>query len=622
MADPSAPSGGGFDWGQLLSMLGMGGLSALAAGQSHAGQVNMTNTTSPYGPSTQPRQDIMAGIMNYLNTAMPQGWDQPGGGAPGAAGTFGGYQNPAGAPGGAGGGGGGGGGGSGAGGPNAGFAGQSGPTQQSIAALLARGQAGDPMQGPALGFINQYLSGQDPNAYRAQTFQGLQGMAAGQGNQNLSQFIAQLQAGNNPFGGKALAGPQIQMGGMPAGGGFAAPVSGAAFAAPVGAADYIKQILSGTGNLGSLFTQDNPAHQAMLDATTRDLQRQYATQTVPGVNQAAQGAGLFGSTMYQDALSKSAGQYSESLGGMVGKLNYDQYNQNLQDRLQALHEGAAMDTSAMSNQAQLAAAQISGSASAGAAYYSTNAQLAIEQARLNQQAQLAGLSALAGGIGQQGQMQESGFTGMGNQANAYGGEQLGALGETPAISNMDIAGLQAAGQLSLGSDQARNSYIQSQLQNRAAMAGISLGRSQLGFAQQQYWNPLNQMGLASNVLEGLTNPFSSTNQQGYNYGGSQPPNPLQQGIAGALAGAGMGGQNGSIDLGKLWNSLFGGDPNATGGGPMVTDPNAPGFIGPPAPDPGYFDPGAGSGGQYGQPIIDPGTGGGDGGSGGSGYTGI
>lgn len=553
--------GGGFNWQSLLKGGGslLGGLAGYFGAQQNnatAGHVNLTTGSNPWGPSDPYRQTEMQLALALLGQGPVSSvmGSQGGSGAPGSTNDARPTQIPTqqggGAHGGAGGGGGGG--------AHApGYTGTTDTTQTLIQQLMNRANQGSSLYAPANQFVTGLLQGQDNNAYRQGAYSTYQGLSQGEAaDPALQRFEDMLFAGQMP-GSPQGGGGQPTFYGASTGstggayGGGGAPVTG-----PVDAASYIKNILG-----GQYLTQGNPFQQAMDDAATREMQRVYANQTVPGINAQYSGAGMYGSTLYEDQMQRANQDYAKQIGDTVGGLNYQNYNARMQDMMQALGYGTQLDQTAMNNAAQLQAARIG----AGASSASVNAQIQNQQA-------LARLSALQGAIGQGIDLRQMGAGGMGQIGSDYGANQTAAMNAVPNISGLDLRDLQAAGDLSLGSQNSANQYKVGMGQVGVGYANARLGRDELNFQKQQYQNqlPWSQLGQYGSLINAASGGYGTQTQTGTDYRNNGLVNVYGQAAAGAIGGG--------FTMSDLLG-MFGGGGSPGGGSTGVgSDPLSGGFF--------------------------------------------
>lgn len=554
-------------WGALIGGVVAGAGSYLSAqkansgrvtlgGTGHAGDVNVVNEQTPWGPSTDYRGFMMQHGLDLLKGYGPT--DQ------GNGGPF--QYTPPAADAGAGGGGGGGRGGGGGGGRsgafqpgarfggdasgNTDFSGVSNMTNRVQGDLSRRAEAGSAYYKPVQDYTTALLNGEDPNAYRSGAYQNLQDFS----DPDLRRFEDMLFAGQTP-GSPGAGGPatsSLQAGGGFGGGNYQQP------AGPVDVAGYANKMLSGS------YDPNNPALAGMRDAATRQIKRDFYEKEIPGVTNAAQANGLYGSSTYANALAQTSGRFATSLGDTISQMQYQDYQSYLNQVNQALQAGTSLDVAAGNNAAEVASSANSASASYQSAL-ANNAQRDRE----------ARLSALQSAIAQGGSEKQFVAAGLAGIGDSYSRDQQGAMGAVPELSGLDIRDLSAAGAMSQQSDQqrlgARNQDFtratseRGQDWQRAAeergqdtqrgiagmQAGVArsqlqLARDQFNFQQAQYehqspWTDLMQF---SDVINSASAGYGSTRQYGYDNRSASPTvgqaNPWAQAISGGIGGAYVG----------------------------------------------------------------------------------
>jgi hypothetical protein len=116
---------------------------------------------------------------------------------------------------------------------------------------------------------------------------------------------------------------------------------------------------------------------------------------------------------------------------------------------------------------------------------------------------------------------------------------------------MGQAGWLNAGGLSLGSDQARNTWQGNENQLRGTLAGASVGRANVNLGRQQLafdrerWShdvPLTDIARYQGIVSAAYDPFSSQRDLGYDRRSQSPTyvSPAGQALSGAAAGYYLG----------------------------------------------------------------------------------
>lgn len=515
-------------WVGMLAGAAGSYLSAREAnrGASGGGTVDLTTTNNPWGPSAPYRQFMMDAGGNALGMPRqtgpngqpmagtyrpagladspyytPGGTFQPGGGAVAGAATPGGPRPR-------------GGGGGGRGVPADGFQGQSDLTGGILGSLGARAQAGHPLYDPANQFTQDLLEGGQPNQYFDPTFDRFSDL---ENDPYLQMYMDRMFAGDLPGAGGGGGGGWggTQMGGGGGGGGVGAGEL-------TGAAGSIRDIVG-----GKYLDEGNPYRQRVQDASTRDIQRAFQEGVIPGINSEFAGSGMFGSSMYTDALGKAGGEYATSLADSIGGLNYADYNSRMEDVMTALGYGTSYDTAALDR----AERSSSAAGAAGASRY--NADL---------QAQLARSGLLLDAIQGHGALRQAGASGMGGLADMYGSGQLAALGMVPELSGLDIRDMGTAADLSISSDRAMNEFRADRGRERVGMAGINSSNrnanNALAWQREQFYDPLMRLGMFGDLVNSASGPYGYQTEIGTDRRSQSPSrvSPFGQAISGGMAG--------------------------------------------------------------------------------------
>lgn len=489
-----------------------------------AGQVDITHTADPGLGSAGARTDIYSRARDLAvnPTQTFDQWNQArGGGGAGGGGAAGG-KVPAGmrrnrqgklvpARGGAGGGGGGA--------PAApAFNGVSAETDRVRNAMIARAEAGNPLYGTAEDYTSRTLGGDDQNAYRRETFDAMRDVGDPDLDRLKEYLFGQLQGG----GGDGLTSGSGGWTGRSVGGGG----GGGGGEGPVGAAAYIKAMLD------EQYGENPFLDQSIADAND-DAMRAFASQVIPGLNSEYAGAGMFGSSMYQNALAQTGEAQTRGLAKESNARRAADYDSWQARRMNALGLGTEYDMNAENASASRA----------GSAASSASARDALD---LQRQGML--LDSLGGAVGRGVDLREFGLGGMGALAGDFSSDQQFALGGVPEITGLGLRDWGAAGDLSLGADQNRSQF---QL-GREDIAARRASANQANRLAQQAFNfdvfrdergfPMANMGGAADIIARLTDPYATTREFGTDRRSQSPylGSPTGEAIAGGL-GAGLTG---------------------------------------------------------------------------------
>lgn len=369
-----------------------------------------------------------------------------------------------------------------------GWNGQSDSTAGLIQMLTDRAQAGNQLYQPAYDATQNVLQGGDANPYRGQTFDLYSQMAQNGADVDpyLSRFInEQFGSGGGGAGGH---------GGGGGGGGFSFTSGGGGGGGgdTVGVSRDIRAVLD-----GKFLGKDNPYLQPMIDRANRGTRESFMKEKIPGINDTFQGSGMFGSSAWQNSMGQAGAGLAQALADQEAGLRYEDYNRGMAQYDNALGLGTQYDMNAADNATQRASA----ASAAGSAAYGS--QLAADTARRGQL-----LDAIGMGTG----MRQAGMGGMGGLSQDYGNDWRAALGMVPELSGMDVRDLQAAGGLSLGSDNARNDFIGSQNSLRAAQMGAGNQRAQLQWDKYKYNReaPMSDLAAYADIINRLGGGFGQT----------------------------------------------------------------------------------------------------------------
>ena len=398
--------------------------------------------------------------------------------------------------------------GSGAPGGNGGFSGQSDATADLIARMSGRAGAGHALYDPANDATINMLQGGDNNPYRQQAFDAFQGMAdqGADADPYLSRFINdQFNGLAGPPGGAGGAGGAGGGGGSYGGrGGFSFNMNGGgAGAQQIGVAKDIREVLD-----GKFMGKDNPYLQQMIDKSQRGAREQFMREKIPGINDEFQGSGMFGSSAWSNATGQAGVGLATAMADQEGALRYQDYERGMSQYDNAMGLGTQYDMNATDNDTQRMASAASAAASAYGS--SSAAESARESARLNAETARRGqlLDAIGLGTG----MRQGGAGGMGGLSQDYGNDWRAALGMVPELSGLDVRDLQAAGGLSLGSDNARNDFIGSQNSLRAAQMSAGSQRSALNWDKYKYNReaPMSDLAAYSDIINRLGGQYGTS----------------------------------------------------------------------------------------------------------------
>jgi hypothetical protein len=498
--------------------------SAAKKASKGAGSVDMTSERTPWGPSAPLREDLMQRAYN-IGTVQPPTFDAWQGGRGGAAATGpGGKKKGKGA---------GKGGGGGQGKPAGdGFNGVSSQTNQVRDAMIGNAQAGNPLYGEAEGYISDNLAGADRNAYRSETFDALRDVDDPDLRRMKDYLFEQLENGGRGGAGGGNRTYYVNPNYASAGPGGAA--GGASTEGPVGAAGYIKDILN-----EKYLKEGNPYLEQRVKDALADSQEAFASTVIPGLNSEYAGSGMFGSSMYQNALAETGEQQARGLAREANAFRSEDFDKRMGDLMQALGYGTQMDMQAADLQAEAASRGGGGGGDGG-------------QGALDLQRQAMILNALGGAVGEGVDLRQFGLSGMGDLAKDFSSDQRFSLGGVPDITGLSLRDWSGAGDLSLGADQNRSQFQLGRegigASRSASGAANRLARDQFNFDvfRDERGYPMLNIAGAGDVVRGLSDPYYTMRETGTDrrsqspYTGSSGAETIAGGMSGAILGYQLG----------------------------------------------------------------------------------
>jgi len=230
------------------------------------------------------------------------------------------------------------------------------------------------------------------------------------------------------------------------------------------------------------------------------------------------GSGFYGGDLYKQLEEGAIAQGDQELADSLAAARYKSYSD-------ALTLGTQYDL----GMAGIAAGDRASSASAGAA--------AADLASREKLAKYGYLGDMLG-LGEQGRFGKAST--LGDLAGLVSGDQRSALGGVTDIGAARRGDLGAAGQLALGSDEARNSYLAARGSEAVGRGNIGLGRAELAFDREKFYDPFARISAYEDILSSYA-PYGSETTQGRDARSSSPPAYASPAGA-ALTGAAIGGQ--------------------------------------------------------------------------------
>lgn len=400
------------------------------------------------------------------------------------------------------------------------FDGMSGETDAIRDAAMALPGQNAAMNKVAEGFVTDTLGGTERNAYRGEAADAARAIAD---DPELAAYQAEMRRslGVGGDGGGATG----RTGGASRGRGSTSYVQ------PDWASPSAASGASATGTdkaLRDLVAGELPAGwQGMEDAIARRVNEGRAGN-IRELRARAVGSGFYGGDVYKDLES-----------GAIAK-----GDQEMADSLSAARFGAFQNALGLGTQYDLGMAGISASDRASAR--SAGAASAAADADRTSRERLAmyGMWGDSIGMGQQGRTASAGA--LGDLAGLTSADQLAALEGVNALAGSRRGDVGLAGEISLGADSNRNAFTSAQRSERVGMAGVNLGRQELGFAREQMYDPLNRLGQYAGLLNTFYGGLGSETTSGRDMR-SGAPAAFQPGSVGgaAASGAALGAQIGS-----------------------------------------------------------------------------
>lgn len=404
-------------------------------------------------------------------------------------------------------------GGSGAPAANTPFNGQSQETRdvQARADALAGQNSG--MYGASEKYSTGLLAGQSTNPIQGQAVDASNAIKEDPG---LADYESVLRNGITGAGGGSSApsygGNAYGLAPASYGGGGGSYQNSSAASDPTGVAAALRDMIGG---------KDAPGLAAQAAAIQDEVGRSRA-ENIKQLRARAVGSGFYGGDAYRQLEEGAVAQGDQEMTNQLAAARFGAY-QN------AINQGVTYDTS----MADVAARNAATSASAGSA-----------AAALAQEGQLARLGDWGNALQTGASERTATASNLGNLSGQFSNDQQAANAGIQALGTSRRNDVEAAGQLSLGSDQARNTYIGNADQLRAAQISGGNQRAALNFQEQQFYDPLTRLSAYSNVLGGLYGGQGSETTKGTDTRSQSPPayvNPY----GAALTGAAVGGQIGT-----------------------------------------------------------------------------
>lgn len=397
------------------------------------------------------------------------------------------------------------------------FDGMSGETDQIREQMMKLPEQNAGMYNTSERFLTDTLDGTERNAYRADAADAAHQISD---DPELASYQAAIRKSLGIDGGSSSSGGNNSQprfaGGMSQAAGAAAPAGGGWNGASATGTDAA---------LRKLVAGENPAGWDQMEAGISRKVNEGRAATIRELRARAVGSGFYGGDMYQSLEEGAIAQGDQEMTDSLAAARFGAY-QN------ALGLGTQYDTSMADIASRERSSMASSSASAGAA-----AADAASRERLA----MMGMWGDSIGMGQQGRTASAGA--LGDLAGMTSADQQAALQGVNALGASRRGDLGAAGDLSLGADSNRNNYTAAQRQQQAANASVNLGRQQLGFDRERFYDPFARISAYGNALNTFYGGYGSETTQGMDrrsQGTQLAPSVAGAGLQGAAAGAQIG----------------------------------------------------------------------------------
>lgn len=386
--------------------------------------------------------------------------------------------------------------------------------------MLGLGDKNAGMYGDSESYLRDTLGGRERNPYREDAAGAAHAISSDPG---LTEYQAALKKALglggaadggggtfHPATGNSRASYSVgsEGGGLPAGG-YGASATGTDAA--------LKKLVAG---------EDPAGWKEMQDAISRKVAEERAGN-IRELKAGAVGSGFYGGDMYERAIAGAVAKGDQELADSLSQARFGAY----QDAL-GLGTQYDLGMADMSSRERIASANASAAGAGAAADAASREKLA-----------LYGMWGDALGQGLQGRTASAGA--LGDLAGLTSADQRAAVEGVSALGASRRADLGAAGDLSLGADSNRNSYLAARGNERVGMANVNLGNRQLGWSQQQFYDPLNRTLQYGNALGLFYGGLGDERTYGTDTRSSVPPAFGSVGGA-ALQGAALGGQLASL----------------------------------------------------------------------------
>ncbi len=425
------------------------------------------------------------------------------------------------------------------------WTGTSGNTSHIVDQAIAQADKGNKLYGEAEDYISGTLGGDDRNAYRTETAGMIRDMDDPDLKRLKDLLFTDYEGSRDDYkgtGGRGGGtGPVIYRGtastpgsGSTATGGYrtqAARDAAAAAEGPVGVVDDLQGILEGQG-----------APQAVKDIIAKRNEEEWNKRIAEKMGLYV-GNGNMGSSNWTQALGDVNTISARELGDSLTTADYGLYQHGLDT-------GAAYDMAHLDRASRERMAAEDRAASAAASAGASGAAYGMAQLEAKNRMDLARLDALGSAVGMGQRQGEFKTSAMGSLADLYSQDQRFSLGATPDITGLGMRDWTAAGQLSLGSDQNRNSFDIGKRNADAARAGVNATNQRLAFDRERYQHDVPFMDLSRYM-----DIINSSDRGGSSRTYGQTPSGLGSINSGMAA---VGGAAAGWSLGNSFQQTYGG----------------------------------------------------------------
>jgi hypothetical protein len=278
--------------------------------------------------------------------------------------------------------------------------------------------------------------------------------------------------------------------------------------------------------LKKLVAGENPAGWDEMEAAIARKVNEGRAGNIRELRARAVGSGFYGGDLYKDLES-----------GAIAKGDQEMTDSLAAQRFGAYQNALGLGTQYDLGMAGIEASERSAGASAGASARANADALASQERLAN-----LGMWGDALGMGQQGRSGRA--AALGDLAGLTSEDQRFAFSGVNDLAGSRRGDIGVAGDISLGADSNRNAFRASENNLAGVRAGVNLGRAQLGFDKERFYDPLSRTGAYADVLNGLYGGYGSERTVGQDQraaGGGGYSSPW----GAAMTGAALGGQIGS-----------------------------------------------------------------------------